>query len=317
MRIAVLDLGSTSFHLLVVDVDDGLGMEKVLRRRETLHLGAIVATEGCLTPEAENEAIKACRRLRRAADRAAPHVVIAAATHALREAANGDDLLARLEEETRCPIRLLDGSSEAQLVYEGVRAGLPVGDAPTLVCDLGGGSLEVAMGIGSTIEWDASYPLGASLLTALHVDSDPPSADARETIARIAREHLSPTVAKLDGAPRLPCFATGGTARALARIEMARSGLGAPEGQPPQGVLIPAGRLFALTAALASAPRRKRLAMAGVAPRRVDTIPAGAIVLSTLCEVLDLGGLIVTEWGLREGLVGEALRLAPAPAAAR
>lgn len=317
MRIAVLDLGSTSFHLLVVDVDEDLRMHKVLRRRETLHLGAIVATEGRLTPEAETEAVKAARRLRRAADRTAPHTVVAAATHALREAANGDDLLAQLEDETRCPIRLLDGSSEARLVYEGVRRGLPLGDAPMLVCDLGGGSLEIAAGAGPDIAWDASYPLGASLLTALMVDHDPPTESECSAIAEKARALLAPAVARLDGAPRLPCFATGGTARALARLEMAKWGIGTPEGLLPQGVLIPSGRLFRLTSALTTTSRRKRLAMPGMAPRRVDTLPAGAIVLATLCEVLDLGGLVVTEWGLREGLVLEAMRVAPAPAASR
>jgi exopolyphosphatase/guanosine-5'-triphosphate,3'-diphosphate pyrophosphatase len=317
MRIAVLDLGSTSFHLLVVDVDEDLRMHKVLRRRETLHLGAIVATEGRLTPEAEAEAVKAAHRLRRAADRTAPHSVVAAATHALREAANGDDLLARLEGETRCPIRLLDGSSEAQLVYEGVRCSLPVGDAPMLVCDLGGGSLEIAAGTGTDIAWDTSYPLGASLLTALMVENDPPTEAEREAITAKARDLLASAVARLDGAPRLPCFATGGTARALARLEMARWGIGAPDGLLPQGVLIPSGRLFTLTSALTTLSRRKRLAMPGMAPRRVDTLPAGAIVLASVCEVLDLGGLIVTERGLREGLVLEAMRVAPAPAASR
>lgn len=315
MRIAALDLGSTSFHLLVVDADESFGIQRVLRRRETLHLGAIVAATGGLTPEAETAAIRAVKRLRRAADRTGPQIVVAAATHALREAANGDDLLSRLEAETRCPIRLLDGSTEARLVYEGVRASLNVGDAPMLVCDLGGGSLELALGSGDNVTWDASYPLGASLLTACHVSNDPMTASEREAIANTAHDYMRSAVERLDGTPPIPCFATGGTARALARIEMARWGVGPPpEGLLPQGVMIPAGRLYALAASLASLSRRRRLSLPGMAPRRVDTLPTGTIVLATLCESLDLGGLVVTEWGLREGLVLEALQ---ATAAAR
>jgi len=317
MRIAVLDLGSTSFHLLVVDVDEDFSMQRVLRRRETLHLGAIVATSGGLTLEAETDALRAARRLRRAADRTAPHLVVAAATHALRRAANGDDLLPRLEVETRCPIRLLDGSTEARLVYEGVRAAISIGDAPMLVCDLGGGSLELAAGTGDDIAWDMSYELGASLLTARFVEGDPMTSAERNAVATAVGEQLHPIVGRLDGAPRLPCFATGGTARAMARLELSRWKLRPPEGLLPQGVLIPAGRLHALTSALTTLPRKRRLTMSGMAPRRADTLPAGAIVLSTLCDVLDLGGLVVTEWGLREGLVLEALRYAPVGAQAR
>jgi exopolyphosphatase/guanosine-5'-triphosphate,3'-diphosphate pyrophosphatase len=217
-------------------------MRKVLRRRETLHLGAIVEQTGGLTPEAEQDALRAARRLRRAADRTSPRVVIAAATHALREAANGDDLLARLEAESRTSIRILDGSTEARLVYEGVRSALNVGDEPMMVSDLGGGSLELAAGVGDNIEWDASYPLGASLLTARLATDDPMTHAQHDAIAEQARGHLAPLVAKLDGASRLPCFATGGTARALARLELSRWGMRAgPDGMMPKGVLIPAG----------------------------------------------------------------------------
>ncbi len=317
MRIAVLDLGSTSFHLLVVDVDDDLRMERVLRRRETLHLGAIVETDGHLTPDAETDAIRAVRRLRRAADRTAPHVVVAAATHALREAANGDQLLEKLEKETRCPIWLLDGATEARLVYEGVRTAISVGDGPMLVCDLGGGSLELAIGAGEDVSWDASYPLGASLLTARLVGNDPMLGSERDELAATVRTQIAPAVEFLKNTPHLPCFATGGTARALARVELSRWGMRSPESLLPQGVLIPAARLFALTTSLTSMPRSRRLALQGMSPRRVDTLPAGAMVLATLCEELDLGGLVVTEWGLREGLVLEALRYSPARVQAR
>ncbi|HYZ92674.1 MAG TPA: hypothetical protein VFA34_09815 [Actinomycetota bacterium] len=315
MRIAALDLGSTSFHLLVVDADESFGIRRVVRRRETLHLGAIVAEHGHLTPDAEAAAVKATKRLRRAADRTGPQIVVAAATHALREAANGDDLLARLAEEARCPIRLLDGSTEARLVYEGVRAAMKLDTTPIVVCDLGGGSLELATGSGADVDWDASFPLGASLLSARLVSNDPLTGEEHEAIARTARGYLASAAERLDGTPPVPCLATGGTARALARLELSRRGLAPPpDGLLPQGVMIPAGRLYALTSSLATLTRERRLALPGMAPRRVDTLPAGAIVLSTLCEVLDLGGLIVTEWGLREGLVLEALH---ATAAAR
>src|SRR5437879_4420480 len=110
MRVAAIDLGSTSFHAVVVDVDRGGDrMTRVLRRREVLHLGAIVVKEGHLSGEAARASVRAARMLRRAADETKPDIVVAAATHALREATNGAHLLEQLEVATRCPIRLLDG----------------------------------------------------------------------------------------------------------------------------------------------------------------------------------------------------------------
>src|SRR5690349_16276254 len=126
MRIAAIDLGSTSFHVVVVDVDRRGSrmprqrppvMTRVLRRREVLHLGAIVVREGHLSGETAKLAVRAARMLRRAADETKPDIVVAAATHALREATNGAHLLEQLEVATRCPVRLLDGAEEARVVY--------------------------------------------------------------------------------------------------------------------------------------------------------------------------------------------------------
>src|SRR5712692_9643928 len=121
MRIAVIDFGSTSFHVLVVDVDGPWGrMRRVLRKREMLHLGATVAVLGHLPDDLQAQAVRAGRVLRRAADEAEPDRVVAVATSALRDAANGGGLLDRLSTAVRSPVRLLDGDEEARLVYTGV-----------------------------------------------------------------------------------------------------------------------------------------------------------------------------------------------------
>src|SRR5438445_13661802 len=109
MRIAVIDFGSTSFHVLVVDVDGRGRMRRVLRKREMLHLGATVAVLGYLPDDLQSQAVRAGRMLRRAADSAEPDRVVAVATSALRDAANGGHLIDRLSTAVRYPVRLLDG----------------------------------------------------------------------------------------------------------------------------------------------------------------------------------------------------------------
>jgi len=304
MRIAAIDLGSTSFHVVVVDIDRGGEITRVLRRREVLHLGAIVVREGHLSGETAKLAVRAARLLRRAADETKPDIVVAAATHALREATNGAHLLEQLEVATRCPVRLLEPAEEARVVYEGIRATLPLGDEPALVCDLGGGSLELAIGASGDVLWETSYPLGASRLTASLVTTDPVSPDEAGAACEHVRATIAPAVALLKRRyPFVPCVGTGGTLRAIARMELARrrSGCGSVN-----GLTLPTARLNALTARLLKAPRRKRLDMPGMPSRRVDVLPIGSLVLATLCEELDLAGITVSEGGLREGLILEA-----------
>jgi exopolyphosphatase/guanosine-5'-triphosphate,3'-diphosphate pyrophosphatase len=313
MRIAAIDLGSTSFHVVVVDVARGGSMTRVLRRREVLHLGAIVVKEGHLSGEAARASVRAARMLRRAADGTEPDIVVAAATHALREATNGAHLLEQLEVATRCPIRLLDGSEEARLVYEGIRATLPLGDGPALVCDLGGGSLELAVGSSGEVLWQTSFPLGASRLTASMITTDPVSPDEADAVCEHVRQTIAPAVAlQKRRYPFVPCVGTGGTLRAIARMEIARK---KASSDGVNGLTLPAARLNALTKRLLRTPRHKRLDLPGMPSRRVDVLPVGALVLATLCDELDLAGITVSEGGLREGLILEAAASSRAAAA--
>ena len=127
VRVAVFDLGSSSFHLMVVDASrDGL-LTPVLRRRSFLHLGTEVARTGGVPADRAASAVRTVRRLRAAADEAGVDVVVALATAALRDADNGARLLARLEQVLGSPITLLTGEEEARLCFLGQRAGVWVG----------------------------------------------------------------------------------------------------------------------------------------------------------------------------------------------
>jgi exopolyphosphatase/guanosine-5'-triphosphate,3'-diphosphate pyrophosphatase len=307
MKIAVLDLGSTSFHLSVVDVDPRRRtLKRLHRHREMLHLSAAVAKYGEVPDELCSKAARAVRILRREADAASPDAIIAVATSALREAANGGGLIDRLETAARCPIRVLSGFEEARLAYKAVREATSLADGPLLVCDLGGGSLDIALGEGAGLVHDETYHLGASYLHATFVEHDPPTPSECEAIADHVRSHvaeLAPVLAKHR--PRA-AVATGGTARALGRLFAARSNRVPVHGRH---TLVPAGGLFSLTSLLTSLSRAERLELPTVRARRIDVLPVGAIILSTFVEELDIGALAMCEWGIREGLILDALDL--------
>ena len=146
LRAAVWDLGSSSFHLLVCEVGPAGRLRPVLRRRALLNLGGVVGERGEIPPERVAAAVAAARRLRHHSTRRGADISVALATAALRDASNGADIVARLERVIGLPVRILDGHEEARLCFVGQRAGVWMPTGPSLGIDLGGGSLEVAVG---------------------------------------------------------------------------------------------------------------------------------------------------------------------------
>ena len=151
MRCAVLDLGSNSFHLLVADVE-GSAVAPVRREREMLHLGRAVARHGRIPVDLEVRAVATVDRLADLARRSGAQELVAVGTEALRGPERAA-LVARLSEVAGTPIEILDGAEEARLAYLGARASVDVEQEPALVIDLGGGSLELAIGTGERILW--------------------------------------------------------------------------------------------------------------------------------------------------------------------
>jgi exopolyphosphatase/guanosine-5'-triphosphate,3'-diphosphate pyrophosphatase len=283
---------------LVVDVRHDGRMERVSRSREALHLAA-AATDGHVPKDAAFTALRTARALRKEAERSAPDLVVASATSTLREASNGDHLIDQLESAIRHPIRVLDGNEEAAIAYRGAVMGLQIGDEPVLVADLGGGSLEIAAGRGDVVRTTATFPLGAARLTALHVSNDPPSFKELAAIERAVDGTAGPFFAEIRREGPTRCVVSGGTGRAIARLMAAERA-----SRDINGMVIPTAELHGLARRLNAMDREERRAL-GISTKRLNVLPTGALVLSCLAESLDVGSLVISEWGLREGLMLE------------
>lgn len=315
VRVAVFDLGSSSFHLMVVDAGrDGM-LVPVLRRRSFLHLGTEVARTGGVPADRAAIATRVVRRLRTTADEAGVDVVVALATAALRDASNGPSLLGRLEAIVGSPITLLSGEEEARLCFYGQRAGVWMGADPVLGLDLGGGSLEAGIGNANEILAVTSVALGTARLRGELATGDPLSRRDRRAIEAATIERAKPITeilaAHASAGDR--AVASGGTVRALARLAMGLHRPPAPNASTVQvnQVELPAGQLHDLADRLATLDLTACLELPGVQARRAPLLPVGAVVLATLVDVLDLGRLVVSDWGLREGAVFGALSLQP------
>ena len=305
LRVAVLDLGSTSFHLLVADATPTGEIRRVTREREMLRLGALVGSGGASRSRSASVRSRPARQLRRRAAASRVERLYPVATAALRDARNGRQLARRIGEALGTPVRVLSGEEEAHLMFAAFRQRLAVRDGPALGIDLGGGSLELALGDDSEVHWEATLPLGVARLHGEFVHADPMSREARDAIRARVRSSLAGVARQLARRRPLACIGAGGTLSALARRIVTRR-----TSWPARAVnqlFLPISELREVAAELAGSPHEERLRMPGLQKPRADLLPTGAVVLETLAGELSLPGIIVSDWGLREGVILEAL----------
>ncbi len=307
-RVAVLDLGSTSFHLLVADATPTGEIRRVLREREMLRLGARVAGGGRI-PEADcARAVEAARQLYRRAVAAHAEPVIAVATSALRDARNGRALARRIGASIGVPVRVLSGEQEARLIFAAFRQRLAIRSGLHLGIDLGGGSLEIALGDDNEIHWETTLPLGVARLHEELGQADPMPRAVRDAIRARVKGSLSGVVRRLARCGPIECIGAGGTLSALARRVVTRRTSWPARG--PNQLFLPVSELRDVAAELVASTHAERLRMPGLQKQRADLLPTGAVVLESLANELGLAGFTVSNWGLREGVILEALGLA-------
>ncbi|MGZ4124599.1 MAG: Ppx/GppA phosphatase family protein [Actinomycetota bacterium] len=305
MRFAVFDLGSTSFQLLVADADDEGNLVRVLRDRVILNLGMSLANGGRIPARHATQAAETVRRFRDLAARAGADVVLPIATSALRDATNRDDLEGRLSSAAGASIRFLDGEEEGLLTVLGVRGCVAVGSSSFLVVDLGGGSCEIAVASADGVRWAESFPLGAGRLTSQVLRHDPATREEWRTLRSLVRSTVRGVRERLaEDAPQL-AIVSGGTPGAVARL-LAVERWGFVPSSLNQ-MELPASDLRSIARRLATATLERRLRLTGVDERRAHVLPAGAIVLATLAEELDVSSFVLSDWGLREGVILEAV----------
>ncbi|MEV5828903.1 Ppx/GppA family phosphatase [Spirillospora sp. NPDC052242] len=309
MRIGVLDVGSNSAHLKVVDLDPGDAPRTVATVKHPTRLAESIDRDGVLRPEAIGRLLRAVASSVRAATAHDVDELIAFATSAVRDAANRDQIVARVAAATGLHLGSLSGPDEARLVFAAARAWYGWSAGPLLVADIGGGSLEIAHGDGDTPEVALSLPLGAGRLTREHLPGDPPSRKHVRRLRRHVREQLLEATADLHPANAL-AVGTSRTFTQLARLT------GAPRRNAGPYVKreLKRKRLRAQIPVLAAASTAERAALPGVSRPRARQILAGAITAEATMTVLDLPRIRICPWAVREGIVLhrlQALRGAP------
>jgi len=305
MRIAALDLGTNSFHLLIADVHADGSFTPLAREKEMLRLGDSVSREGFIPPDSADLAVATVRRMKMLAEAADATEIVACATSAIRLAANGDELVDRIERETGVEVEVINGLTEARLIFGAIRASVLLEPAPALCFDLGGGSLEVMVGTASELLRATSENLGVARLTADFVHSDPISKGDR----RALRAHLTTALRGVarEVRPFEPKLVVGssGTLEDIAAMVAARRGTQVPASL--NQLAFARDEFLPLHDEIVASKASERRRMVGLEPRRVDLIVAGSMFLATAMDVFEFDEMTISEWALREGILLDAI----------
>src|SRR6185295_2149268 len=189
MRIAAIDIGTNSIHMIVVQVRADLSFEVIDREKEMVRLGAGGLDGRALTPEAMHAALQVLSKFRRLSESHKVDEILAAATSATREAENGGEFLQAVTDQTGIRARVISGTEEARLIHLAAAYGLGLTGEAAVVIDIGGGSVEITRGTGPTIDIGRSFKVGVIRLTERFVKSDPISSrDERKLVKHIESE---------------------------------------------------------------------------------------------------------------------------------
>jgi exopolyphosphatase/guanosine-5'-triphosphate,3'-diphosphate pyrophosphatase len=299
MRLGVLDVGSNTVHFLVVDAHQGGRPLPVFSHKAELQLGAGLQDGKLSRSHALRLRAFVAEALQIAEDKGVEEL-LAFATSAVRDAANGDAVLASVRSATGVDIAVLPGPEEARLTFLAVRRWFGWSSGKVLMLDIGGGSLEIAVGIDEVPDVTISLPLGAGRLNRDWLIGDPPSTDETRQLRRHVRAEIARRageVTRLGPADR--AVATSKTFRQLARIAgSAPSG----EGSYVRRVVSHAD-VADLAKRLAAMSVSERAELPGVSRTRAPQLAAGALVADAAMDLFGLNELEICPWALREGVI--------------
>ena len=300
MRLGVLDVGSNTVHLLVVDAHSGARPLPAFSHKVELHLADHLDAQNRLTDECASRLLEFVREAIGIAEDKGVQELLAFATSAVRDAANGDEVLAWIKDETEVAIQVLPGTEESRLTFLAARRWFGWSSGHLLLLDIGGGSLEIASGHDEDPSVAVSLPLGANRLTRDWLTGDPP--DPEEV--RQLRKHVRAEIAAAASAVRSAgspdhAVATSKTFRQLARIAGA-----APSSDGPYVKRVLRHKdVVGLAQRLAAMSIEERAELPGVSRLRAPQMVAGAIVADAAMDLFHLTELEICPWALREGVI--------------
>jgi exopolyphosphatase / guanosine-5'-triphosphate,3'-diphosphate pyrophosphatase len=301
MRIAAIDIGTNSIHMIVVQIRPDLSFEVIDREKEMVRLGAGGLDGRALTSEAMHAALQVLSKFRRLAESHNVEQVIAVATSATREAENGGEFLQAVTHETGIRPQVISGTEEARLIHMAAVYGIGVPEDAAVVIDIGGGSVEVTRGAGTAVELGRSFKLGVIRLTERFIRTDPLEHRDERKLVRHVDEEIGKYLDQIARAGFDRVVGTSGTILSIGAVVSAAEGL--PLDTPLRNRRITAKQIRRARKELTSLDLDERLRVPGLEPRRADLVVAGVVLLDELVRRLGADDVTLCDLSLREGMI--------------
>ena len=296
MRLGVLDVGSNTVHLQVVDTSPGARPNPTFNYKEELRLTQYINEDNLVSDEGIEKLRSSIKRAIEQSASVQTQELLPFATSALREASNGEKIISSINKDFHIDLQVLSGEEEAKLTFLAARRWFGWSSGRLRVIDIGGGSLEMAAGVDESPEIATSLPLGAARLTKDFLKGDPYTDKSLRTL----RDHIEnkleqilPSLVKHQDTDR--AIATSKTLRTLARL--------AGDWFDGTGKNITVEAIRKISAKLSEMDENTRAKLPGVSENRASQIVAGAFVAESVMRNLDIKELEICPWALREGVV--------------
>lgn len=300
MRLGVIDVGSNTVHLLVVDAHYGGHPLAAYSHKIVLRLSENIQADGKISDRFTQKLAAFLKECLDLAEEQGVLDLMAFATSAIREAPNGDQVLARAGEESGVDLQVLSGRDESRLTYLAVRRWFGWSSGRVLVIDIGGGSLELASGLDEEPDAALSVPLGAGRVTRTLLPDDPPTASQVKSSRAHIRAEIGVVVRDLlKFGPPNRAVGTSKTMRSLGRLTGAApssEGIYAPRAMRREDLGEVIRRIAPLDA-------KARAALPGVSMTRAHQLLSGALVAEAAMDLLRVDHLDICPWALREGVI--------------
>jgi len=299
MRIAAIDVGSNSLHMIVCRIRPDLSFEVIDREKDMIRLGAGTLKSHAIPPASMATAMQTLAKFRRLAESHGVDEIIAAATSAVREADNGGDFIAEARRQVGLRVRVISGTEEARLIHLAATYAIGTAKGRAIVIDIGGGSTEITLGTSVRVEAGRSFKLGAIRLTERFAKHDPLSGSDERLLVRHIRRQTSAYLKQLRRRGFQRVIGSSGTMQAIGALA---AGQGRRAGELRR-LAVRAEDLHRLRKRLVDMTLDQRLKISGLDPRRADLAGVGAVLIDELISSLEASELTLSDFALREGLV--------------
>jgi exopolyphosphatase / guanosine-5'-triphosphate,3'-diphosphate pyrophosphatase len=311
MKLAAIDIGSNSIHLVIVRAVKGQHPEIIDREKEMVRLGAGTLREHRLSKKTIERAITTLRRFKKMAEHNGADPIIATATSAVRESRNSDQFIEQVRKEVGLDVQVLPGVEEARLIAMAVSEVTDFNNRRALIIDIGGGSTEFIITGGGEPELMRSLRLGAVRLTEKFISTDPVSTEERNLLIANIRADFTRAAAEIKNAGFDFVIGSSGTVLNMVNAVVQRHdpyGSEEVSDYEPFSQTVTLDQIEGLNRKLARMTVRERRRVPGIEKGRADIIVAGGLLLQCILSDLDAAEIASCDWSLREGVILNYLR---------